>query len=122
MTNDAPSVSDAIDKLVDQSVNDVRADEDAAAQAVQQQWDEAQGIYGDLGVAALDRSTSAAHQLGDNPSVHQELRCGTGARRSVCRWPRRRPGSPEDFDDGRPFWGWPRPANGQVPEAPVVRL
>ena len=65
MTNDAPSVSDAIDKLVDQSVNDVRADEDAAAQAAQQQWDEAQGIYGDLGVAALDRSTSVAHQLGD---------------------------------------------------------
>ena len=53
------SVADAIDKLVDRTVSDARAEEDAAASASQQQWDEAQGVYGDLGVAALDRSASA---------------------------------------------------------------
>ena len=56
---ESPSVADAIDKLVDQTVSDVRAEEDAAATAAQQEWDEAQGVYGELGVAALDRSASA---------------------------------------------------------------
>jgi len=50
------SVSDAMDKLVDRSVADARAGEDAAADAARQQWEAAQGVYGDLGVAALDRS------------------------------------------------------------------
>ena len=50
------SVASAIDKLVDQSVADARADERAAQAAAQQEWAQAQGVYGDLGVAALDRS------------------------------------------------------------------
>ncbi len=54
----SPSVADAIDKLVDQTVSDARAEQGAASDAAQRQWEDAQGVYGDLGVAALDRSTS----------------------------------------------------------------
>jgi hypothetical protein len=45
-----------MDKLVDQSVADARADEAAAAATARREWEKAQGVYGDLGVAALDRS------------------------------------------------------------------
>lgn len=50
------SVASAMDKLVDQSVADARANEEAATAAAQKEWAQAQGVYGDLGVAALDRS------------------------------------------------------------------
>lgn len=44
-------------KLVARSVADARAGEDATAGAARQQWEAAQGVYGNLGVAALDRWT-----------------------------------------------------------------
>ena len=59
------SVADAMDKLVDQSVADARADEEAAATKARQDWEQAQGVYGDLGVAALDRSTGLMNRSAD---------------------------------------------------------
>jgi hypothetical protein len=51
------SVASAMDKLVDQSVADARSQEQAATAEGRRRWEQAQGVYGDLGVAALDRSS-----------------------------------------------------------------